>query len=141
MTPREYLRQADFLENRIRFALTQVEEVREASHSVRSPGYEERHDPNRPHEAGFVKRMEKTWELEGKAAKKLQMLYDLKEQMQSVIFAVEDPGERLVLEYRYLYGMSWEEIADELCANTRTVRRWHEEALKHVVVPKNAIRI
>ena len=67
--------------------------------------------------------MEKTWELEGKAAKKLQMLYDLKEQMQSVISAVEDPGERLVLEYRYLYGMSWEEIADELCANTRTVRK------------------
>jgi DNA-directed RNA polymerase specialized sigma subunit len=45
--------------------------------------------------------------------------------------------ERLVLTYRYLKNYTWTRIGDELYADERTIRRWHDRALSHVVVPEN----
>ena len=43
--------------------------------------------------------------------------------------------ERLVLTYRYIKNDTWGQIGEELYADERTIRRWHNRALAHVVVP------
>ena len=47
----------------------------------------------------------------------------------------------MVLRYRYVHNFTWEQIGDELNADKSTIRRWHGNALNHVVVPENPIVI
>jgi DNA-directed RNA polymerase sigma subunit (sigma70/sigma32) len=69
------------------------------------------------------------------------MYVDLKEQNRGVIAKVENTDEQMVLRYRYLHNDTWEKIGEILKADSRTVRRWHDEALKHVKVPDEPIII
>ena len=41
----------------------------------------------------------------------------------------------------YVHNFTWEQIGDELNADKSTIRRWHGNALNHVVVPENPIVI
>ena len=52
-----------------------------------------------------------------------------------------DVYKRQVLRYRYVHNFTWEQIGDELNADKSTIRRWHGNALNHVVVPENPIVI
>lgn len=63
----------------------------------------------------------------------------LKAQIRSVIEAVTDPNERMVLRYRYIHNMTWDQIGDELHADARTVRRWQGTALLHVQLSEEPI--
>lgn len=55
MTSKEYLRQAYRLDHRINSDIEEMERLRDMAGSVSSPSLEERHNPNRPTEAPFVK--------------------------------------------------------------------------------------
>ena len=63
---------------------------------------------------------------------------ELREEIKMVIGEVADTDEQLVLMYRYIHNLTWANIADEMHADERTVRRWHNKALSHVIVPKIA---
>ena len=67
----------------------------------------------------------------------LNLLLKLKTEIQGVINAVPNMDERLVLTYRYIKNYTWGQIGEELYADERTIRRWHNRALAHVVVPKD----
>ena len=79
--------------------------------------------------------------MEAQIDKEIDLYVDLKEQIRFVIAKVEDTDEQMVLRYRYLHNDTWEKIGEILKADARTVRRWHDQALKHVVVPENPIII
>ena len=80
-------------------------------------------------------------DLEQRIARELEMLSDLKKQIREVIEAVPDTDERMVLKYRYIHNYTWEQIGTELCADARTIRRWHGNALLHASLPENPIEI
>ena len=142
MTVKEYLRQAYRLDNRIHSDLAEMDNLREMAGSVGSPGFDERpNNPNRPTEAPFVKCLEKMWDLEAKINKETGKLVSLKTQIREVIAGVTDIDEQMVLRYRYIHNMSWEQIGNELYVDERTVRRWHGQALLHVKMPENPIVI
>lgn len=69
------------------------------------------------------------------------MLVDLKEQIRGVITAVPDTDERMVLRYRYIQGLTWEQIGLEMNADERTIRRWHGNALLHITIPEKPVII
>ena len=52
-----------------------------------------------------------------------------------------DTDERLVLRYRYIQGLTWEQIGLEMNADERTIRRWHGNALLHITIPENPVII
>jgi DNA-directed RNA polymerase specialized sigma24 family protein len=139
MTAREYLGQAYRLEQRIRLKKEELENLRTLSVSVGSPGFDEHYNPNRPTDASFVKTLDRIWEEEKEVSNALCLLLKLKKEIQSVIDQVDNIDERLVLTYRYLKGYTWMQIGDELLADERTVRRWHDRALAHVRVPKKSL--
>ena len=141
MTAREYLRQAYRLEQRIKLEKANIEELRELSTSVGSPGFEEHYNPNRSTDAPFVKVLERIAEMEEKSKKELALLLKLKDEMTEAINLLESQDERLVLKYRYLHNWTWGRIGDEIFADERTIRRWHDRALSHFTVPDNPTKI
>ena len=141
MNAKEYLRQAYRLDQRINSNIEELSMLREMATSVSSPSIGERIQTSRPAEAPFVRSLEKIMLLEEKINKEIDLLVSLKEQMRDVISVVEDTDERMVLRYRYIHNLTWEQIGLELNADARTIRRWHGTALTHVRLPKNAIKI
>jgi hypothetical protein len=141
MTVKEYLRQAYRLDHRIDSDIAEMERLREMACSIGAPGFEEHYDPNHPTEAPFIRALEKVWKLEEKINAEIDRLVDLKAQMRGVIEAVSDPDERMVLRYRYIHNMTWEKIGDVLHADRTTVYRWHNTAIRHVVLPDDPIQI
>ncbi len=141
MTALEYLSQAYRLDDRINSYIAEASHLRKLACSVGSPGYEEKHDPNHPTEAPFVRTLEKLWQMEEKINSEIDRLVDLKEQMRKVIETVPDPDERMVLYCRYIRNMSWNRIGNDLKAERTTVYRWHKSALSHIKLPENPILI
>ena len=132
MTVKEYLHQAYRLDQRIKSDTMEAQNLREMAGSVSAI---------KNTEAPFVRTLEKLWTLEKKIAGELEMLSDLKKQIREVIEAVPDTDERMVLKYRYIHNYTWEQIGMELCADARTIRRWHGKALLHVTLPDDPIII
>lgn len=141
MTPKEYLRQAYRLDHRINSDIAEMERLQEMVGTVSSPSLEEHYNPNRPTEAPFIRRLEKVWELQDKINREIDRFIDLKAQMRDVIATVSDVDEQMVLRYRYIHNMTWEQIGDELHADRTTVFRWHNAALKHITLPEEPITI
>lgn len=139
MTAERYLSQAYRLDQRIQLDQAELDNLRTLAASVGSPGFEEHYNPNRPTDAPFVKTLERIWEMEQKISAELEQLLLMKQDILTALSKVEDVDERLILTYRYLKNMSWSEISIELGVSDRTIRRWHERALSHVVVPESKI--
>ena len=141
MTVKEYLHQAYRLDHKINSDIEEMQRLREMSSSISTPQFGEKVQSSRKQEAPFVRSIEKIITLEEKINREIDTLIDLKEQMRGVIAAVDNTDEQMVLRYRYIHNMTWEEIGDELSIDSRTARRWHGTALTHVTLPENPIKI
>lgn len=141
MTPKEYLKQAYRLDHRINSDIAELGRLREMSTSISSPSLGEKVQTNRNTDAPFVKCLERIYALEEKINEEIDLLVNLKEEIRSVIDMVSNTDERMVLRYRYIHNYTWEQIGDVLGADSRTVRRWHGQALGHVILPENLLKI
>lgn len=141
MTVKEYLRQAYRLDNRINSDIDELAQLREMACSISSPMLGERVQTSKSHQAPFVRNVEKIVELEHKIDAEIDLFVDLKSQMRDAINLVNDVDEQLILRYRYIHNMTWEEIGDNLHVDARTARRWHGRALQSVALPENPIKI
>ena len=141
MTIKEYLKQAYRLDHRIDSDLAEMDRLRAMAESVGAISWEEKFNPNRSTDAPFVRSLEKVWDLEQKINAEVDKLINLKDQIRTVIDGVENSDEQMVLRYRYIHNLTWEQIGDELRADARTVRRWHGSALQHARLPENPIII
>ncbi len=137
MTAKEYLSQGYRLEQRIKALGREIEELHLLSVSIPSSGFEEHYNASRNTDAPFVKVISKILDMEAKQADLLDRLISFKGELCRVIDSVQDCDEHLVLRYRYLSNMTWVEIGDELGWDERTIRRMHNRALAHVVLPEH----
>lgn len=142
MNAKEYLQQARRLDQKIRVATLEIEDLHRMACSISAVQYTaDRVQSSRKADASFVRTLERLWDMEEKLTSEMDRLSALKKQIGETINTVEDEDERLILQYRYLHNMTWEEIGDELGADRTTVYRWHGNALKHVIMPENPIII
>ena len=141
MTAKEYLKQAYLLDHRINADIAEMERLRKMAYSIRASGTEPHYGTTHMAEAPFTRTLEKLWAMEEQINAEIDKLVDLKAQIMSVISSLNDPDERMVLQYRYVENMTWEQIGDKLFADERSARRWHDKALKHITMPKELIVI
>ena len=141
MTAKDYLHQAYRLDHKINSDIEELGRLRAMSTSISSPQLGERVQTSKNLDAPFVKSVYKIQEMEEKINAEIDMFVDLKQEIRGVIEKVENTDEQMVLRYRYIHNMTWEDISEELHADKSTVRRWHGQALVHVVVPENPIII
>lgn len=141
MTAKEYLSQAYRLDQRIDSNIAEITRLREMACGISSPSWEEEVQTSRNTDAPFVRCLEKIMDLEKVVNSEIDTLVDLKRQIRTTVDTVANVNERMVLRYRYIHNMTWEQIGGELNADERTIRRWHKAALSAVVVPTDPIRI
>ncbi len=131
MTPKEYLEQAVYLDQRINSKLTQVENLRSLATKVTTVYSDSPHSP-----APDCQRLEKTIakiiDLENDINKDIDRLVDLKKEITETINEIPDLRQRTILEMRYLSFRTWEQIAVALSLDLSWVHRLHGRALKKI---------
>lgn len=80
-----------------------------------------------PSDENMVNRISKIVEEE----KKIEILYDFIADLSSEIDKVEDVVERALLRYRYITGLTWEQIAEKMGYCLSQVYRIHNRAFKN----------
>ena len=75
-------------------------------------------------------------DLETELQNDVNRLVDLKEEIMTVVKAVDNIECQTLLELRYLCFKSWEQIAVDMGYNVRHIYRLHDEALQKVRIPR-----
>ena len=141
MTIKEYLGQAYLLDHRIKSDTMELEELRLMAQTISSPGFEEHYNASKNTDAPYIKTLEKMFDMESKIMTEINTLVELKNQIREVISQIEKPEYQMILKYRYIHNMTWPIIGDKLCADGRTVQRWHNKAIAKIKLPENAINL
>lgn len=141
MTVKEYLGQAYLLDHRIKSDTMELEELRLMAQTISSPGFEEHYNATKNTDAPYIKTLEKMFDMESKIMKEINTLVELKNQIREVISQIEKPEYQMILKYRYIHNMTWPTIGDKLCADGRTVQRWHNKAIAKIKLPEDAINL
>ena len=135
-----YLSQGRMLDQRINYQLKKLGELKNAACSL--PALTIRKDKvqsSTDGDAPFVRALIRVEEMEEKINREIDMLADLKEEIMGVIGQVDSEELRMVLIYRYLEGMTWEEIGDLVHADRSTIKRRHRKAIEQIVLPDGLI--
>ena len=131
---KEYLSQAFHIDKQLKSKLEQLSVLRELATTTTQPLSDMPGSPNRN-----IDRMEKAiikiMDMEKEISEEVDALLDLKNHIAQCIKKVEDIDCQLILEFRYLCFMSWEDIAAEMNFTVRNVHILHGKALKMVQVP------
>lgn len=137
MTAKEFLEQVNYLDIKIRSNLQELADLRKMIYSVSSPSLEQSYNPNHSTEAPFVKGIESIDILERRIKTETDGLVRIKDSIRSAINMIENHDEQMVLRYRYIHNMTWKQIGAKLNVSEKTIRRWHDNALSKVVIPKD----
>lgn len=131
MKAKEYLSQAFWLDKMINNKLEQASNLRELATRATSRHTAERVSGT-PDRCPMENAMVKLIDLEREINADIDMLVDLKQDIKDLIYKVGIYKYRLILEYRYLQGKAWEQIAAEMHYDLRWVYRLHGSALLEV---------
>ena len=142
MTVKEYLNQHKVLNKMIEINLEELKRIKDLSFNVISIAYDSEYiQTTRSTSAPFEKWVDKKLELEERLSNKVCMLFDLKFQIMDMIDELDNIDERLVIYYRYIDCLEWEDICYKLNVSERTVFRWHGSALVHLKLPEKPINL
>ena len=142
MTATEYLQQGSCLEQRIRSHMERLEELRASRYGISSPRLQaDRVQTSPDSRPGFVRILERIDRMEERILREIDMLEALRNQIEDTIHTLLRPDYQLLLEYRYLEGMAWDEIRALLHVGRTALFNWHRKALSLLVLPENPICI
>lgn len=130
---KQYLKQAYKLNERIESDKIELENLRSLSTSIAGDMTQEKVQSS----ASGDKTLNiicAIVDLEDEIKNEIEKLIRLKKEIRDVINKVEDVDEMLVLKYRYLMFLQWDEICEKMNYSKRQMYRIHDSALKHVKV-------
>lgn len=79
-------------------------------------------------------------DLETEINAEIDKLVEKRKEIEGIIRAVEDSTLQTLLEYRYINGKKWEEIALLMCYDYRYVKKLHKKALFAIQVKEDMER-
>lgn len=134
MQAKQYLKQIYRCNELIQENLAEMENLRAMSTSIASPDLtKETVSKSKSFEAPFVNALNKLADLEKATDAKMAELLDLRMKIRETISFVEDAKQILVLRYRYMDFMRWEDIAEKMgYYSLKSVHRIHSAALDSV---------
>lgn len=133
MKAKQYLQQAFKINELIDSKMEELKELQIMSTSLPGTDFsQERVQKSKSHEAKFTKYVISIVDLEKKIDEEMAQLMELKIEIREKINQVEDSKRRLVLLYRYINFMMWEEIADKMSYSIKQLHRIHNDALTDI---------
>ena len=137
-----YLKQGHSLDQRIKYNLKKMAEMRKTASDISAPvlcADKVQSSPNG--DAPFVKALERIEALEEHIKREVDLLAALMDQINEVISQVNNEEYQLLLMYRYVDNMTWEQVGDQLNVDKSTAKRWKIKALAQIILPENPIVI
>ena len=131
MTSKEFLDRPYHIKKKIRYLELELDRYKVMMNSIPQPSYGTvRVDKTPSTETPNQKALEKYYETE-------DTIKEMKEELKHVIWdtysaieKVDIPEYQSILTYKYIEGMTWDEISKKVYAAYSTVRKWHKLALE-----------
>ena len=135
-----YLKQGRLLDQRINYHLKKLSELRSAACTISSPALrQDKVQTSRSGDAPFVQALMRVEEMQEQINREIDVLVDLREQINEVIHQVDSDELQMLLIYKYLEGYTSEKIGTLLEVDKSTINRWHRKAIDQITLPENAI--
>lgn len=131
MTAKAYLKQAQFLDRRIKTKLQQISSLEDTATRCTASISDMPRNPNRGG-SRMAEAVEKIVDLENEIKQDVADLVALKREVMATISRLPDIQQQLLLEKRYFCYMRWEDIADDLGISPQHTYRIHGYALKEI---------
>ena len=142
MTMQEYLGQGRMLEKRIAYDVEKLKGIRLLALSVSGPNLSGAGVQTSPAgDAPFVRTLERIAEMQERISSEIDTLLSLREQMDRVIRQLPREDYQMLLAYRYMENMTWDEVSDRLLIGRTTAKEWHRAAMAMLTLPEEPIRI
>lgn len=131
---KQYLKQLHRCNKLIQENLEEIENLRVISTQIASPDFtKEKVSKTKNTEAPFVGAVNKLIDLEKATDAKMAEVLDLRMEIRKTISLVNDANQMLVLRYRYIDFLKWEDIAEKMeYYSLKSVYRIHSAALDSV---------
>ena len=111
----------------------ELEELQEMATSIQSPNLKSAvKTTSTKTDAKFVDYVTRIADCQRELEQKMVQILDLRWAVRSVIHQVPDNTLILVLRYRYMDFMKWEDIAMKMDYSAKTIYKWHRAALDAV---------
>jgi DNA-directed RNA polymerase specialized sigma subunit len=137
MTAKQYLRQAYRLNELINSHIREVEQLRLLSTSVPSTDFsKERVQGGKLPGDRISNIIAKIVDLEKQINDEIDRFVDLKKEIHDAVDNVKNVNEQLVLRYRYIEFLTWEQISERMNYSIMQVHRIHSNALRNFIIPK-----
>lgn len=102
----------------------------ERAGSIPGPSYGERiNNPSPSHDAPFVKWVYRAIDAEEELKRLEDKAKNAKQEIETAIAKLEDETLQMILIYRYIDWLTWNEIAARVYFSDKTVRRKHDLAI------------
>ncbi|MCD7810301.1 MAG: DUF1492 domain-containing protein [Ruminococcus sp.] len=131
MTAREYLEQVQVIDKQINQKLKKAQMLRQSLYG-RGINYEQSGVHTNSAGSGIEAVLVKIADYESEADTLIDELVTKRLEIEKAIATVPDEKGRTVLEHRYLYLQSWEEISVEMGYSKPHLYRLHREALQKI---------
>lgn len=137
MKAQDYLKKAHRLYELIESLKDELAELRVLADAIAAPVLSDLPKaPSRSTDPPYVRYVMKIVELESKIEEEIENYLTIKDEIRNVINEVLDNEERLLLRYRYINFLEWDDIAEKMHVTTRTAHRIHGAALLRVKIPE-----
>ena len=132
MTSKEFLDRPYHIKKKIRYLELELDRYKTMMNSIPQPSYGSiRVDKTPSTETPNQRGLEKYYETLDKITEKQKELEKVIREIDSAIEKMDIPEYKSILTYKYIEGMTWDEISKKIYVAYSTVRKWHKLSLEH----------
>lgn len=78
--------------------------------------------------------MDKVMEIEAQITREIDQLHTIRQEIKGTLSQLEDENLKLLMEYRYIDGLTWEQVAVEMNYSYMQICRLHGKALNAIML-------
>lgn len=130
MGVKEFLEQALLIDSRINTQLATLNHYRRLSQNIGSSRLEEHVSCSKSAEAPYAKWVEKITDKENEINTEIDRLVSLKLEINEFIDRLDNPEWQCILRSRYILGLPWSKIAEDMDCGLSTIQRVHKQIIE-----------
>lgn len=133
MDVNEFLKKPSNIKKKIRYLNLELDRYTVMMNSIRQPKYDAvRVDKSPSKDTPNQLALEKYYETKDKISEKEKELKEASAEISKVADMLEKDDSKLVIKYKYIDGLTWDEISKKLFLSCSTIRRLNRDAKESI---------